>query len=92
MFRFLQVLFNPEIRRAARTARAFFAARHPELEVIDIRFTTKDANRITFAFLYRTRMHQRPAPYKVLSVSKDNSEVAEIDLATHPEYRLRDYK
>ncbi len=92
MFRFLQMLFDPETKRAARTAKDFFAVTYPELKLIDVRLTTKDANRITFALLYRSQMPQRPAPYKVVTVSRDNSEVAEIDLTTHPQYRLRGYK
>ena len=92
MIGWLRLKLDPEVRTASRQAKAWFADNYPDLPILDIRIVAAEQERYVFAVLYRGSTPSRPAPYKLVGVSRHSKNLYEIDLNSDSTLRLRCYK
>jgi len=91
MVKWFEMLFNPELRQAARTAKAYVET-DATATAQGVRLLADESDRWVFAVFYRGSMPARPTPYKVVVAIKGSDQVHELDDCEASQYRLRDYK
>lgn len=92
MFKWFHRLFDPEVKRAASSAIAWFRANDLGISVATTLLAIEE-NRWIFRIVYRPHnIMCRPLPYVVVAVARSSLSVANVSLEDEPEFRIRDYK
>ena len=91
MFTWLKLLWNRQAREASQNARAFMEA-NGECRATDVSLRADELDRWVFAVFFQSPLHGRPTPYKLLAVSKESSEIAELEPVEADRYRPLGYK
>ena len=89
----LTQLTDADARRAATCARNWFVSAHPEFQVSDASLIAAEPDRFVFAVFYSVPLHPtRPGPYRLLTVDRASTEVAEFNPPRDSQYWLRGRK
>ena len=90
---FFKGIFDAEARSAARIAKDFVRAQHPDLGVHAAWFRAKEPERIVLAVIYDERdLRSRPSPYRLVAVARSTGDASFLETTAESPYWIRGRK